>query len=624
MENSILEESKKARERRWFGFVKSKKFLFLVVIILILAAVYFFFFKKNETTNQVSNEPKEWTVKQDDLQIAVESDGQVVAKDGVELSFSVSGDTLEVSEVYVDEGDTIAKGDKIASVKTDDLEYDLNKAYVSYQAALASYNEAMAGATEKEIAEKEASVEQAEISLEQQKISLEKTKISAENSIKDAEEAVEDAKEDLSENQNELTSEDVEDAYESLVDTLKSVNISLTSILLSSDKILGIDDKAVNDDFEDLLGAKDFQALNKANSTYQSAKEEMNELDSLVVGTSFNSAYEEIDEAAEQAINTLETFETHLYYMQSLLEATIISSDFTQSELDGFKSTINSNRSSINTKISSVNNAIETVADAKEGLEDYVTAYEDALDNLEDTKVEAEQDIANAESNVRNKELSLEQAQDNLDDLLAPLTESELASLKSSLTSAVVSLNKAQSDLEKATLTSPIDGEIAALNYKAGDIIITDNNTPVVSIINNNTLFIEVNIEESDINKLTAGQKAYATFDAADGLELEGEVSFISLTSETSSNGIVTYPVKVLFQNTDDGQIREGMTASVNFITAGVADVLIVPVDAVRNVNGSPSVESVDGEWLPVTTGFTDGDYVEIISGLEIGDIILY
>ena len=207
---------------------------------------------------------------------------------------------------------------------------------------------------------------------------------------------------------------------------------------------------------------------------------------------------------------------------------------------------------------------------------------------------------------------------------MAPLTASELASVRSSLTTASINVDKARNDLDKATLTSPIGGEVALLNYKAGDIILSDDNEPVAVIINKDTLFIEVNVEEADINKLAVGQKAYATFDALDELELEGEISFISLTSKTDNSGIVTYLIRVIIDNSANHPIREGMTAFVDFVTAGVKDVLAVPVEAVRNVGGKPSVQLVSGEWIPVTTGFTDGDNVEIISGVSEGDRILY
>ena len=244
-------------------------------------------------------------------------------------------------------------------------------------------------------------------------------------------------------------------------------------------------------------------------------------------------------------------------------------------------------------------------------------------ENNVNAKADAERDVYNAEASVTSKELAMAQAERDYDDLLAPLTGAEMASARSRLNSSSVSYQKAQNNLNDATLTSPIDGQVVELNYKAGDIIV-DNDDPVAVILNSETLFVEVNAEEADVSKLEVGQKAIAGFDALNDLELVGEISFISLTSKTSNNGIVTYEVRVLINNPGEQQIREGMTASMDFVAQEVRDVLVVPVSAIRNVEGSPSAQLVSGEWVGVTTGFTDGKKVEVISGLSAGDIILY
>ena len=533
----------------------------------------------------------------------------------------------------------IKKGDKVATVKTETLELNVKTAYSNYLSALADYNKTMNGATEKQIADAKDKITLAEIALDQAKISLENTKQSAEESIQNAENAIydtendlKDAKENLDDNQDELTSEAVNDAYESLVDTIKSINISLDNILKESDEIVGMDNKYINDDFEELLGVKNSSSLNQAKSSYLKSKNELAQLDSLAILLSLNSPYNEIDMAADQTVLTLQEFEEHLYHMNLMLEATIISSDFLQSELNAFISTISANRAIVNTKITAINTKIEAVDDAKDSLDDYITDYEDAkrdFDNAQQDLINANADalrsIKNSEATVKNRELSLEQAKRDYNDLIAPLTEKELASARSSLTGASVNLEKAQNELENATIISPIDGEVAQLNYKTGDIIIDSGNVdPVAVIINNDTLFIEVNIEEADINKIKIGQTVYATFDAMDELKLDGKVNFISLTSKTNNNGIVTYLVRIVITNKGDNQIREGMTVFVDFVIAEVKDVLVVPVRAVKNVNDKPSVMNKNNEWIPVVTGFTDGKNVEIVNGLKVGDKIVY
>jgi RND family efflux transporter MFP subunit len=299
------------------------------------------------------------------------------------------------------------------------------------------------------------------------------------------------------------------------------------------------------------------------------------------------------------------------------------------------KSDISSSRSGMSSKIASLDSALKMVEDANQDLIDYQddynesvadlkNAYDKAVKNLVTVKTDNSRNIRDAERSIETKKLSLSEARQNLEELKKPISAAELASAKSQLTSAAVSLERAQDELANATLISPIDGEVSALNYKVGDTILKDASESVVSIINKETLFVEVNIEEADINKLEVGQKADAGFDALDGLKLQGEISFISMTSETSNSGIVTYLVRVVFDNPDEANVREGMTASIEFTTAGVSDVVFVPVDAVRNVNGKASVQLESGEWSPVTTGFTDGENVEIIAGLEAGARVVY
>ena len=634
--DSILEESKKSRGSVKFKITK-KKIIISIIIILVSTSVYFYLNKENTKEKTVSQ--KEWTVKSDNLKISIESDGKVIAEDGVELSFSVSGDNLEVEEVFIKEGDKIKKGDKVATVKTEILELNVRSAYSNYLAVLADYNQTINGATDEAIASAKDRITSAEISLNQAEISLESTKQSAEENIQNAEDDIYDAKNDLrdakeklDENKNELSSEDVSDACESLVDIIKSINISLDNILKESDEIVGIDDKQINDDFEYLLGAMNMSYLNQAKSGYLISKNELQKLDSLTLLLNFNTPYGEIDIAASQAVFALQEFEMHLYYMNLMLEATITSSDFSQSELSNFISTISTNRATVNTKMTLINTKIEAVDDAKNNLDDYITDYEDAQRNLDNSEkdflnVQADvlRSIENSEANIKSKELSIEQAKRDYNDLVAPLNEAEQASAHSRLTSASVNFEKAQNELENATIISPINGEVARLNYKTGDIIVDSGNVdPVAVIINNDTLFIEVDIEEADINKIKIGQAVYATFEAMDSLVLDGEVSFISLTSKTNNNGIVTYLVRIVIMDKGDNQIREGMTVFVDFVTAEAKNILIVPVSAVRNINDIPSVLNTNKEWVPVTTGFTDGKNVEIIKGLNNGDKIVY
>lgn len=623
MASSILEESKKAK-RGIFGFIFKKKIIIIILLLLAAGGTAYYFYNKNTQSQAVVAQPKKWTVKKEDIKISVQASGKVVAKDGVELSFPVTGN-LEVDNVYVKEGDKIKKGDKIASVKTENLSFELRNAYASYQSALANFNSKQAAPTKNETDKAQAAINQAQVSLDQAKISLEKTKSSADQQIANAQSSLAVAENNLKLNSDTNNSQIVSDSYVDLLSAINSADNVILDTLQDSDKVLGVDDQLANFNFKNLLGVQAPNSYNKAKNSYLNVKDLKSRLDSCVNALGSSPTNSALDNCASRAQDAVKGAQNFLSDLQVMLIGTITSVDLSQSQLDSFKATNNSDISGMNSAMTSVTNAVRSVINAKNSLENYQINYDKAVNDLQITKQQTAQDIKTAESSVTSRQVSLEQAKIDYKTLIAPVAEVDLASARAQLTSAAINVDKAKYNMEQATLTSPIDGIVSMLNYKKGDIILDSSTTKTVAtIINNDTLFIEANIEEADISKLKVGDKAQVTFDAIDGVNLSGEISFISLTSETSSNGIVTYLVRVLLTNTSASQIREGMTAAIEFITAEAPGVLSVPVEAVHNVGGKPSVEMADGQYATVTTGFTDGKKAEIISGLKEGDIIIY
>jgi len=624
MAQSILEESKKARGG-FFRFLFRKKFIIIALILIVAGGAGYYYYNKTNQKKSTVAQLKDYTVKKEDIKISVSSTGKVVAKDGVTLSFPVTGN-LEVDNVYVKEGDKVKKGDKIASVKTESLAFDLQSAYASYQSALANYNSKSSPATDSEINSAKTAIDQAQVSLDQAKISLQQTQSTASQSIANAQTNVATAENNLKMNTDVNDSEIVHNAYLSLINTLKSININLSKQLRDSDSIIGVDDTNVNINFRLGLGALNSSTLSDAKTSYSQTKNLVNNLQPTILALNDSSPTASIDSAANQMAQVLTAMQAHLQDMKNLLDATITFEGLNQSQLDGFKSTINSNQSSSNSATASLNSATQAVDNSKTNLNQYQISYDKAVNDLKVAQSQADQNINNATISVKSRDLSLTSAKNAYNDLIAPPKESDLASAQSQLTSAAIQVDRAKYSMEQATLTSPIDGTVAMLNYKKGDIILDNSTTDknVATILNNDTLYIEVNVEEADISKLKVGDSAQVTFDAIDGVNLTGEISFISLTSTTNSNGIVTYLVRVILTNTATSQVREGMTASVEFITAQAAGVLSIPVQAVHNIGGQPSVEMKDGSIRNVVTGFTDGKKVEVISGLQENEVIVY
>ncbi len=140
---------------------------------------------------------------------------------------------------------------------------------------------------------------------------------------------------------------------------------------------------------------------------------------------------------------------------------------------------------------------------------------------------------------------------------------------------------------------------------------------------------LKATLDESDIGQIRSGQEARFTVQSYPEEIFVGTVSQIRLNPTVISN-VVTYTVVVEAPN-DKGVLLPGMTATIDFIVAGVQEALVVPSAALsfaaskassRDAPESRLLLHMAGERpLPVSveTGITDGALTEITDG-EIGE----
>src|SRR5206468_1264900 len=121
-------------------------------------------------------------------------------------------------------------------------------------------------------------------------------------------------------------------------------------------------------------------------------------------------------------------------------------------------------------------------------------------------------------------------------------------------------------------------------------------------------------------------QKARIVLDAYPGNTIPARVDQIAFDAKTVNN-VTTYIVDVLPEETPS-TMRSGMTANVTFLVNSKSDALVVPSDAIKVSNGRAVVMMADsrqrgGVEREVQTGLTDGKRIEVVSGLNEGDIVL-
>jgi HlyD family secretion protein len=168
-------------------------------------------------------------------------------------------------------------------------------------------------------------------------------------------------------------------------------------------------------------------------------------------------------------------------------------------------------------------------------------------------------------------------------------TEAQVASADAQAANAAAvvkqreaALASARNDLDKTSITAPVDGVVIARQVDAGQTVAASLNTPTLFIIAQDLreMEVQVAIDESDIGRIRVDQPATFTVDAFPGRTFEGRVRQIRQAAQTVQN-VVTYTVVVGTRN-PNLQLVPGMTANVRIVSDSRDNVLKVPNAALR------------------------------------------
>ena len=263
------------------------------------------------------------------------------------------------------------------------------------------------------------------------------------------------------------------------------------------------------------------------------------------------------------------------------------------------------------------------VASARAALDVAQASLAQAQATVTETAAKAARSRDLASKNIASQQ-SLE-----TDDAAAQRAVAGVASAKAQVTSAQAALKDAETALSKAAIRSPIDGMVIAREIDPGQTVAATFQTPVLFKVAEDLRRMELHldIDESDIGQVHAGQHAQFRVDAYPGKSFEAEITSVRFDPRTVNN-VVTYETVLSVAN-PDLQLRPGMTATAEVLVAQKDDVLLVPNRALRFLppehaadqaaaHGAPRVwVERDGgpSPVPVTTGLTNGDVTEIEPG---------
>ena len=296
--------------------------------------------------------------------------------------------------------------------------------------------------------------------------------------------------------------------------------------------------------------------------------------------------------------------------------------------------------------------AQEEITEIQEWLEKYEIYYLDVKDAYEnyqkypysDEKARYEEQNAAIKSLYGFTMEDYEAKQDEIEELQKQIEEYqyeyELAQLQQEYDSTYTKAEEYESLTESQSGTqvvAPFSGYITAINVSEGNNY-TQGNT-VFTISNTESFVVEATVDEYDIASIKEGLTAVVKFDATDDEEFTGTVTYVAVTSDSttssssssssgssagnsgssgSSSSSSSYEVKITLDGTDE-RLRVGMTAKASVVLESVSDALAVAYDCVQtDSDGNSYVTVVDDSGnetkVSVTLGLESDYYVQVIS----------
>lgn len=150
----------------------------------------------------------------------------------------------------------------------------------------------------------------------------------------------------------------------------------------------------------------------------------------------------------------------------------------------------------------------------------------------------------------------------------------------------------------------------------------------IASVTSQEHMSLEIQVDELDISGISLGQAAVISVDALGGEQFEATVTGIANTGE-NEGGNSKFAVELTVEKS--GDMLPGMSASASISLGTSGQVLCVPVAALGKEGGQDVVYTGCDENsgsltdpVAVTTGVSDGEYVQLLSGLEEGREVYY
>lgn len=235
-------------------------------------------------------------------------------------------------------------------------------------------------------------------------------------------------------------------------------------------------------------------------------------------------------------------------------------------------------------------------------------------------------------------------------------TKSQVDAQKANVLQAKESYNDAVEELAKTAIYSPIDGTISQLNVEKSERVLGSSfsqGTHLMTVADLNQMEAIVEVDENDVVLISVGDTASIEIDAFGDKKFSGVVTQIGNSAKVaglgSQNEVVNFDVEIRLVELDKN-IRPGMSCDADIKTETRKQVFSVPIQSVTaRIPKKSDLEEGDdslstpaqrkeklkpvevvfiesdnlAKMVEVETGISDDTYMEVLSGLSEGEMVI-
>ena len=185
----------------------------------------------------------------------------------------------------------------------------------------------------------------------------------------------------------------------------------------------------------------------------------------------------------------------------------------------------------------------------------------------------------------------------------------------------ITQLLKDKKILQRISIYAPQDGVISSLTVREGMFVKPANR--VMSLADLSSIWILAEVFERQTQWVNNGQPAEVRLSYLPGKVWEGNVEYIYPSLDPKTR---TLKVRLRFNNPDEF-LKPNMYANVRIFGGPKENIIVIPVEGLirtgRNERVIIALDEGRFEARNVTAGIESGDYVEILEGIDEGEMIV-